>query len=419
MPAKPALEPVFNKSRKRWRVDVPASMSDTGKRIRVHFKTRDSAREYIDRIEGKEAPDKAIDPRLAQDSNTARERLESAGLQITLAEAIRELVEAREAIGGSGSLLEAALAYRAAHTARNASKLFVDAVTLYLALKETELREVTLKGYRYTLQTALTPLDNRTLADITAADLDALLGGLTPSTRKVHMRNLGAFWRWAAKPPREWCTTAPLEALEYTTKETEADTVVFKPAEARALLEAAEGYSPNAACAFALAIFGGIRSAELAGLCWSDLGEEHVEIGASIAKKGKRRLVPICPALAAWIEAYRPADADPEDFIVGANWVEVSKLVRRRAGWNVVARLLAKPPKPTRGPWPKNVARHTCASILVATGEPLETLIFQFGHTGGHDLLRRHYVGRMTKKQALEILSIGPKGTKIKTIKAA
>lgn len=138
-----------------------------------------------------------------------------------------------------------------------------------------------------------------------------------------------------------------------------------------------------------------------------------MEIGASIAKKGQRRLIPICPALGAWLEAHRPGDADPEARVVGPNWTEVHKAVRRMAGWDVSARILDKPPKPHRGPWKKNGPRHTCASVLVAIGEPLDTLIFQFGHTGTHDLLRKHYLGRMPVKAAREIRSLGPGGKRI------
>jgi hypothetical protein len=46
-------------------------------------------------------------------------------------------------------------------------------------------------------------------------------------------------------------------------------------------------------------------------------------------------------------------------------------------------------------------------------------LIFKFGHSGGHDLLRRHYVSRLTKKDALAILAIGPGGSKVSNITAA
>jgi hypothetical protein len=49
----------------------------------------------------------------------------------------------------------------------------------------------------------------------------------------------------------------------------------------------------------------------------------------------------------------------------------------------------------------------------VAIGTRLEALTFAFGHSGGHDLLKKHYVGRMTRKDALAILAIAPAGATI------
>ena len=85
----------------------------------------------------------------------------------------------------------------------------------------------------------------------------------------------------------------------------------------------------------------------------------------------------------------------------------------------MAARLLEAPPPATRGPWPENACRHTCASVQVAIGTPLDDLVFKFGHSGGTDLLRRHYVSRLTKKDAIAILSTGPKGKKVANILAA
>jgi hypothetical protein len=70
-------------------------------------------------------------------------------------------------------------------------------------------------------------------------------------------------------------------------------------------------------------------------------------------------------------------------------------------------------PKPSRGRWPQNALRHSHASYAVASGVPLESLLFEFGHAGNHTLLRQHYVGRASKKQALEFFSIAPQGVKI------
>lgn len=211
---------------------------------------------------------------------------------------------------------------------------------------------------------------------------------------------------------------ATVDALEAVRQSNDADIAILNAGDVKALLRAAEAEGPAAAAAYAIAIFGGVRMAELGRLTWGDVGTDSIEIGKAIAKKHSRRLIPICPALRAWLDATRGGSSD-DSLIVPPNWSDVSKACRRRAGWNVVARTLKDPPKPTRGEWPANACRHTCASVQVAIGTPLEELTFKFGHSGGHDLLRRHYVSRLPKKDALAILAIGPCGSKIPNIQAA
>ena len=417
MRKKRQIEPIFDESRKRWKLDVPASASDTGKRFRAWFESRQAARDFIGESTTEAAA--TIPPSLAMDADTARQRIEAAGLDMTLAEIVAAYIQAKDALNGSGTLLEAAEAFSKTHTARTSSKPLGEAVTAFLAFKEGTLRDATRKSYVYTLQSVMAPLDARNLAGITVDDLVGILGEKKPTARAMHVRNLRVFWAWASKEPRTWASMATVNALEFRKDAGEGEIEIFRPEEVKALLKAAEGYSLNAAVSFALSIFAGVRQAELEKLTWADIHDDHVEIGASIAKKGKRRMIPIAATLRAWLDAYTPANADKADFIVGANWREVSKAVRRLAGWAVVARILEEQPKATRGAWPANAPRHTCASVLVATGEPLETLIFAFGHSGGHDLLRRHYVSRLTKKDALAILSTGPKGTKVKLVSAA
>ena len=95
---------------------------------------------------------------------------------------------------------------------------------------------------------------------------------------------------------------------------------------------------------------------------------------------------------------------------------------RRLAGWNVSARILndrvkAKTmeplPPPTRGRWPQNAIRHSHASYAVASGVPLDSLLFEFGHAGDATLLRQHYLGRAPKKEALKYFAIAPEGMEI------
>jgi integrase len=366
---------------------------------RRYFRTRDAATEEATRIRSEYRAHgegaSVLPPRVADEALAALKLLDGTG----------------------GGLLDAARAFKAAWDARTASRVMGEAVAEYLASRE-DLRDATLNSYRYTLERTLSPLHDRMLSDISPFALEAILGSKGGTAKAMHRRNLGAFWRWACRSPREWAQLATLQALEPVRASKDGEIWVLNSPEVRALLKAAEMFSPAAAVAFAVATFGGIRMRELHRLTWADVLEDHIEIGRSAAKKHSRRLVPICTTLRAWLDYYR-GEASVDDPLTGYNWREVSCAVRRLAGWEVKARLLDDPPQATRGRWAANACRHTCASVQVAIGTPLDDLIFKFGHTGGHGLLRAHYVARMTKKEALAVLAIGPGSSVISLMGAA
>jgi len=335
---------------------------------------------------------------------------------LDLAQVARDYAAALKVLDGAGSVLDAVKFYRAAYDARTASKPLGKAVALYTKSKG-KLRPITLSSYKHTLEGVFAPLHDRMLADITTADFEELLANKPTASRALHRRNLLAFWTWACKKPRSWAITSTVSDIEAPPATSDEDIVILKAPEVKALLRSAENHSP-AAAAYAIAVFAGVRMAELGKLTWGDVGDDCIEICKSIAKKHKRRLVPICFTLRAWLDATR-GDAADDDRIIPPNWIEVSKCVRRCAGWDVAQRLVQNPPKPIRGLWPGNAPRHTCASVQVAIGTKLDVLTFAFGHSGGSDLLQRHYVARLTKKDALAILSIGPNDSKIPHIAVA
>jgi hypothetical protein len=45
---------------------------------------------------------------------------------------------------------------------------------------------------------------------------------------------------------------------------------------------------------------------------------------------------------------------------------------------------------------------------VIALGKPLESLTFEFGHSGGVQVLKSHYVGVMPKAEATKIVKIQP-----------
>lgn len=397
MPRKPSFS--FAKSQHGWKVEIPASLSLSGKRERAFFKTRDKARNFAQGLESKHRTSGtnavAIKPSLAEAALRASEILFPTG----------------------ASLIDAANFYRHHWEAKHASCNFGKAIEEYLD-KRSDLRPSTLSSYKYTLKGVLQPLHSKTLSEITTEDVDKQIFDKAATARRMHLANLRAFWRWAAKAPRKWCRVELLEGLEAPRRNNDDDIHILAFDDVRALLSAAEAESHAAASAFAIAVFGGVRMGELEKLTWASVKGDVIEIGADIAKKHSRRLVPLDSTLDSWLATHRRGEKE-DALIVPANWPEVSKAVRRRAGWDVSARTLKNPPVPTRGKWPSNACRHTCASVQVAIGTPLDALVFKFGHSGGHDLLRKHYVSRLEKKEAIKILSLGPNGKEISAMKIA
>jgi integrase len=414
------LTPVFDKERNRWRVSVPATVAADGKRIKAWFPTREEARDYVAGLQDPVKPSPAIAPSLVYDAEDARRILEPWNRDLT--EAARELVAALEVLEGTGSLLEAARAYRATHASRSASVPLKEAVAAYVAMIDQRvhdhtMRNPTFKSYCYTLEKMLKPIHSEIMSDITTESLQSILSARAATSRAMHQRNLRAFWKWASSKPRQWADMEVVASLEKVRTSNDSDISILSPDDVKALMQSAEAESPAAAAAYALAVFAGIRMTELSKLKWSAVGDSEIEIGKAISKKQSRRLIPICPTLRAWINATRPKDN--QGTICPLNWSDVSKSIRRRAGWDVAARLLENPPTPTRGEWPTNAPRHTCASVQIAIGTSTSDLTFKFGHSGGDELLRKHYVARLSKESALEILSIGPKGSSIPIISAA
>jgi len=385
---------------KGWRVRVPKSISDTGKPQRRYFKTRRLAEDFAKdsraqfRSHGEGAS--VLPPRVADDAFKAWSILEPLG--ITLTEAARRIAKIEEDAAKSA--------------------LVKDAVTAWIAAKEAkDLRERTLSSYTDTGKKLTTAFGDELLSRLTG---DQLMTAIQGGSYDLHRRNLSAFWHWCAKPPRRWCRVEMMSEVENLSRESDADIAVHTPEMVRTLLQTAEQYFPELAPFYATGYFGGPRRAELRRLNGEEFSEEGIEIGKGVAKKRRRRHVPLNSTLKAWLKAY--------PFKIVANWRDKDSACRRLAGWDVAAGLLSKPhirkrfgwtdetelPPIRFGRWQQNAIRHTHASGEIADGASIEDLMFRFGHIGNVETLRGHYVGRMSPAQAKEILSIGPRGTTIK-----
>jgi integrase len=364
---------------KGWRVRVPSSISDTGKDQTRFFKSRRKAEDFATtqrkgyRNHGERHS--VLPPRVADDALAAWVLLEPLG--ITLTQAARAAVARDTMVKGSVSVTKAVAAWE--------------------EWNENRLRKSTLASYTLTAGLLTSAHAETTLAEVTAAEIAACIAG---KSYAMHRRNMSAFFKWAAAAPRRWCDPAVLADVPVVRTSNDHDITVLRPAEVLALLCVAEKHYPETVPVYAIGFFAGVRVEERSRLTAVEFSNEGIEIGSAVAKKRRRRYVPLNDTLAAWLKRY--------PFQACSNFSEKDKAVRRLAGWDVEARLLKNPPDPTRGEWPRNVIRHTHASAEIANGATLEDLLFRFGHTDKAETLRSHYVGQYRKSEAEEFFAIRP-----------
>ncbi len=374
-----------------WKVNVPAKVSESGIRERHFFRTFELAKAAGDKLKEKReefgTQSKAIRPSLSEAATLAESIL--APWNVSLVDAARIVAGIRER--------------------ETASRPLADAADDWLIACEG-LRDRTVASYKQSARRLKAALGHRQLASISTGELQAALAppGATGAAMRCNLRNAKALWRWAAT--QGWCQAGTF-AVEAPKGGRESEIEFLTVEEATALLRAAEANYPQAVASYALQLFAGIRAEEVTRLESQHVSTDGIDLPASVTKKGRRRHILPCPTLKAWLEAH-PFEPCP-------NWPRIDRACRRLAGWELEAALLTDPPAPHRGPWPQNALRHSHASYSVALGTPLEALLFEFGHAGTPALLRAHYVGRASKKQAIAFFQIAPDGVEIPALAIA
>jgi integrase len=388
-----------------WRINIPAKISETGKRQQVFYRTQKLALAAADDLKRKVelfgVQTRAISPTVAEQATAALNLLEPYG--ISLLEAARRIAEIESMQRRSSTIEDALSEYENAKSGKS------ERHTRSITYMSRHLRE---------------DFAGRAISSITPEELQAHLEARTsgPVAFNARLRLLTGLWRWAGKPPREWCNADTLKHLERKEAATsEISTLTAK--EAAMLLTTAEKHLPDTVIPFAIALFTGMRMQEIERLKPEDIAPDGITVSQYKSKNKQRRFIHMPDPLAAWLEAYPITNC-----VCPPNWHRKEKAVRRLAGWKVWSdlvptlpfkkRMEAEPPEEAPE-WPQNALRHTADSVALAMGRELQTLIFEHGHSGGTEMLRKHYIGRMPKKDAQAIWTLGPKGTKLPMIKIA
>jgi integrase len=146
------------------------------------------------------------------------------------------------------------------------------------------------------------------VCDLSKEHLDAFIGSfvdLSAKSRNHYRAAVRQFLQWAIRKDYLPATHRLNEADGMRPERANTgETQFYTPAEFVALLENADATLRPIVAIGGLA---GLRTEEMLRLTWQDVWRVpgHIEITAGKSKTRQRRLVEICPALAAWLEPHR------------------------------------------------------------------------------------------------------------------
>jgi hypothetical protein len=195
----------------------------------------------------------------------------------------------------------------------------------------------------------------------------------------------------------------PVEDVGYKGRKNDAEEItVLTPEQLQRLFACAD---PEIVPLYAIAAFAGVRWNEIEQLNWDDIKEGEIVISARIAKTRSRRIIPIRPALAAFLSERRTGSVLPR--IYSARRPSVRRLDFLRAQAEKQAKLY---------PWPRNALRHSFISYALAIDHDENRIALESGNTP--DVIHTNYRALVTREEAEKFWNIRPlvntppKGTK-------
>lgn len=232
---------------------------------------------------------------------------------------VREHVEAKRILGDA-SLIEAVRYYRAQHSSDlPAATVAAVRSELLQTLQAKRRRAVTIFTLAVILGKFAGAFHEIPIAQIRREDIDrwlASLVGLAPRTLNNYRAAVVRMFHFARGKylPRNQATAA--DFVDPVSDDARGEIAIFKPWEFSKIINAAPDWLRPG---LALGAFAGVRSIEICRIEWSavhlvaaaDFPHGYIEIKKAAAKQHRtaaRRLIPIQPNLAVWLEPFRFRD---------------------------------------------------------------------------------------------------------------
>jgi integrase len=317
------------------------------------------------------------------------------GRSFTALEAVTGFLDAVKQLPQGCGLTESVKAFSRTQ-ATIKPKLIADAVEEFIAVRKPKARAVDGKRaqlspvYAMHIETWLrefaATFPGHHLGDLNRdflATYMAEYATLSPKSRNDRRAAVSMFMRWCARQ----------DYLPQTHRLFEADAMQREQLDTAAtLLESAEG--PMRAI-IALQGLAGLRLEEALRLTWENVFNipGHIEITAQNAKTRRRRLVEICPALAAWLEPFRGME--------GRVWNQTATL-------NGFVSAFSRLRGPLKIPSRRNGLRHGFCSFHFALHSNENLTAAQAGNSPA--MIHAHYKGLATKAEAEKWFNVIPPG---------
>ncbi len=343
MAKRPDFEPL--ESARGWVVNVPSSMTASGKRARKYFPTETAAKRFAASVR-------------ASHASGVRGAMISASLALQAAEALRILE-------GSGvSLPEAARLAVAKLGGAESRETFGDRAMAANDCVWSDKYQSQMDDLPKWLPASFM---QRVCGVIDRAAIEAACREIRPSLKQSSL---------------DMKASRILAIVHFRPRHKKAPSLaILTPAQVGRCLRVCESIEERRVVA--VLFFAGVRPdaefGEISRLDWSAFGDDVIEVSSEVSKTPSDRHIPITPRLRRLIRGH-----PPDGMVMPSGWKKRWQRIRRDAG---IAELI-------------DVARHVyCSNMLAAFG--MEACQAAMGHVPLSQVTRRHYARAVLKPAAV------------------
>jgi len=365
------------KSKKGWRLNIPPLLSESGKRQRLFFPSKENA----ERI-----------------AVPLRKTLRMGEIQRILPfTKSRFAIRAYELLGERPpeELIQAVKLWLEKNDHASKSITFIEACEAFvLSPYKAHLTEA-YRNYFLYYRKRFTRIASKLLVDITTADIHHEFSSMTPSARNTALAHLSSLWSFSIK--RGWATVNLLKYLDRA-HVPKPKIYILTAKQLRRLFVATIRLHPELVPLVAIEVFAGVRPIESEKIRWENLDLEDgiLTVPDPIAKTRIGRHIEMHQTLKDWLEWHRSRGGKTEGTICPHPHMTLRRYLRKiRSRSGLI-------------PWHQDVLRHVFASASLASDwRDIGKLCLELGHSS-QKMLHRHYARSMKRKDAVAIFEVIP-----------